>query len=60
MSKDLAFLDLVRAGGDMKVEKVLERDMGAVMFEADKAKDREEGDEGLRRMVYGWEVGWLA
>ena len=43
----------------MRVEKVLERDMGAVMFEDDKAKDMKEGDEKLRRMVYGWEVSWM-
>jgi nicotinamide N-methyltransferase len=49
--KDMAFFELCRGEG-LVVEKVLEEQMERVMFEGDR------GDEGLRRMVFGWVVRW--
>ena len=49
--KDLAFFDLCREKG-LVVDKLLEEEMGKVMFENDR------GDETLRRTVFGYEVKW--
>ena len=49
--KDLAFFDLARSSGFV-VEKILEKTMDKVMFEADP------GDEKLRRTVFGYQLFW--
>ena len=49
--KDMAFFDLCREAG-LKVEKVLEHVLPEAMFPED------EGDEVLRRTVFGFEVRW--
>ena len=51
LEKDLAFFDLARSGGFV-VEKILEKTMDKVMFEADP------GDERLRRTVFGYQLFW--
>ena len=49
LEKDLAFFDLARSSGFV-VEKILEKTMDKVMFEADP------GDEKLRRTVCGYQI----
>ena len=49
--KDMAFFDICREKG-LLVRKVLEQVVDRLMFEDD------EGDETLRRTVYGFEVTW--
>ncbi|KAF6221278.1 hypothetical protein HO133_002133 [Letharia lupina] len=51
LEKDMAFFDLCRDKG-LEVDKVVEEVMEKVMFEKD------EGDELLRRTVFGYEVRW--
>jgi nicotinamide N-methyltransferase len=53
LDKDLAFFDLARSNGFL-VEKILEKTMEKVMFEADP------GDETLRRTVFGYKIFWAS
>lgn len=49
--KDMGFFEVVKEAG-MTVEKVVEEVMERVMFVGDR------GDEGLRKTVFGFAVGW--
>ena len=51
LGRDMAFFDVCRGQG-LEVGQVVEEVMGEVMFEED------EGDELLRRTVFGYEVRW--
>lgn len=53
LEKDLAFFDLCRTSG-FHVQEMTEEVMEKVMFEKD------EGDELLRRTVFGYELRWTA
>jgi nicotinamide N-methyltransferase len=53
LEKDLAFFDLARSSGFV-VEKISEKTMDKVMFEADP------GDETLRRTVFGYQMFWAS
>lgn len=52
VAKDMAFFTLCKERG-LEVQKVAEEVMEAVMFEED------EGDELMRRTVFGYEVRWV-